>query len=44
MTAAEKKAMKAYEQDLIKQGIEKELAHTMAKVSVEYGLIRPVVN
>lgn len=44
MTVAEKQAKKAYKEDLIKQGIDKELAETMAKVFTEYGIIKPVVN
>ena len=44
MTNAEKKAIKARENDLIAQGIEKELAKVMAKVEFETGLIKVVVN
>lgn len=44
MTVAEKRAKKAYEEDLIKQGIDKELAEIMAKTFVEYQIVRPVVN
>lgn len=44
MTKAEKKAIESRTQDLIKEGIEKELAKVMAKVEFECGLIRPVVN
>lgn len=33
MTVAEKRAKKAYKEDLIKQGIDKELAEIMAKTS-----------
>jgi hypothetical protein len=44
MTKAERKAMNAYKKDLIAQGIDKETAATMAKVFVEYGIIKPVVN
>lgn len=44
MTRAEKAAIKAYEQDLIKQGIEKEIAKAMAKAMFEAGIIKPVVN
>lgn len=44
MTVAEKRAKKAYKEDLIKQGIDKELAEIMAKTFVEYQIIRPVVN
>lgn len=44
MTVAEKRAKKAYKDDLIKQGIDKELAEIMAKTFVEYQIVRPVVN
>lgn len=44
MTVAEKRAKKAYKEDLIKQGIDKELAEIMAKTFVEYRIVRPVVN
>lgn len=44
MTVAEKQAKKAYKENLIKQGIDKEIAETMAKVFTEYGIIKPVVN
>lgn len=44
MTKAEKEARKAYKQDLIKQGVDKETAEVMASVFVEYGIIKPVVN
>ena len=44
MTVAEKRATKAYKEDLIKQGIDKELAEIMAKTFVEYQIVRPVVN
>lgn len=44
MTAAEKKAIKARKEDLIKAGIEKELAAVMAKAEFEAGLIKVVVN
>lgn len=44
MTVAEKEAKKAYKNDLIKQGVDKDLAETMAKVFIEYGIISPVVN
>lgn len=44
MTTAEKKAKKSYEQDLIKQGVDKETAEVMAMVFVEYGIIKPVVG
>lgn len=44
MTVAEKRAKKAYKDDLIKQGIDKELAEIMAKTFIEYQIVRPVVN
>jgi hypothetical protein len=44
MTVAEKRAKKAYKEDLIKQGIDKELAEIMAKTFIEYRIVRPVVN
>lgn len=44
MTVAEKRAKKAYKEDLIKQGIDKELAGIMAKTFIEYQIVRPVVN
>ena len=44
MTVAEKRAKKAYKEDLIKQGIDKELAEIMVKTFVEYQIVRPVVN
>lgn len=44
MTRAEKEARKAYKNDLIAQGIDKETAEVMAKVFTEYQIIKPVVN
>lgn len=44
MTVAEKRAKKAYKEDLIKQGIDKELAEIIAKTFIEYQIVRPVVN
>ena len=44
MTVADKRAKKAYKEDLIKQGIDKELAEIMAKTFIEYQIVRPVVN
>ena len=44
MTAAEKRAIKAREQELINEGVEKEIAEVMAKVELECGLIKVVVN
>lgn len=44
MTKAEKTAIKARTNELIKEGIEKELAKVMAKVEFETGLIKVVVN
>ena len=44
MTKAEKKAITSRTQDLIKQGVEKEIAEVMARAEFDCGLIRPVVN
>jgi hypothetical protein len=44
MTTAERKAIKARTNDLIAQGIDKEIAKVMAKVEFETGLIKVVVN
>ena len=44
MTAAERKAITARTNDLIKQEIDKELAKVMAKVELEAGMIKVVVN
>ena len=44
MTKAEQRAIKARERDLIAQGVDEEIAHVMAKVELETGLIKVVVN
>ena len=44
MTKAEKTAITARTQDLIKQGIDKELAKAMANAEFIAGLIKVVVN
>ena len=44
MTKAEKTAIKARTEDLMKEGIEKELAEVMAKAEFDTGLIKVVVN
>ena len=44
MTKAEKIAINARTEELVKEGVEKELAKVMAKVELETGLIRVVVN
>ena len=44
MTKSEKEAIKARKNDLVKQGIDKELAEVMARVELETGLIKTVVN
>lgn len=44
MTKAERNAIKARTEELIKEGVEKEIAEVMAKVEFETGLIRVVVN
>lgn len=40
---AEKDAIKARIEDLIAEGIDKEIAKVMAKVELETGLIKPTV-
>ena len=42
MTVAEKKAKKAYKENLISQGIDKDLAEIMAKTFVDYEIVKPV--
>lgn len=44
MTKAEKIAIKARINDLVKNGVDKEMAEVMAKVEFEVGLINVVVN
>lgn len=44
MTKAEREAKKAYKAELIAQGVDKNLAETMSKTFLEYGIIKPVVN
>lgn len=44
MTKGQRKAKKAYKQDLIKQGVDKETAEVMASVFVEYGIVKPVAD
>lgn len=44
MATAEKKAKKAYKENLISQGIDKDLAEIMAKTFIDYKIIKPVVN
>ena len=44
MTKAERKAIDARTKDLIKAGVEKELAKVIAKVELETGLVKVVVN
>lgn len=44
LTKAEKEVVRAYKKDLINQGVDKETADVMAKVFVEYGIVKPVVN
>ena len=44
MTKAERNAMNAYKKDLIAQGVDKMTAEIMAKVFLEYEIIKPVVN
>lgn len=38
--AAERKAKKAYIEDLVKRGVDRETAKVMAQVGFEYGLIK----
>jgi hypothetical protein len=44
MTKAERKAIEARTNDLIKAGVDKEIAKVMAKTELECGLIKVVVN
>ena len=44
MIKAERKAMNAYKEDLVKQGVEKTIAEAMAKAFIETRIIKPVVN
>ena len=44
MTKAERIAIKARTEELIKEGVEKEIAKVMAKVELEYGIIKVVVQ
>jgi len=44
MTKAERKAIESRTKDLVAQGVEKEIAKVMAKVELETGLIKVVVN
>lgn len=44
MTKAERVAIKARTEELIKEGVEKEVAKVMAKVELEYGIIKVVVQ
>lgn len=44
MTKAEKTAIKARTEELIKEGIDKIMAQVMAKAEFDCGLLRPVVN
>lgn len=44
MTKAERIAIKARTEDLIKAGVERELAKVMARAEFDCGLLRPVVN
>lgn len=38
--AAERKAKKAYIEDLVKQGLDRQVAEVMAQVNFEYGLVK----
>lgn len=44
MTKAEKKSIESRTKDLIKAGVDKELAKVMAKAEFDSLLIKPVVN
>ena len=44
MTKAERIAIKARTEELIKEGVEKEVAKVMEKVELEYGIIKVVVQ
>lgn len=44
MTKAERKAIEARTKDLIAEGVDPEIAKVMAKVELETGLIKVVVN
>lgn len=44
MTKAERKAIESRANDLMKEGIDKELAKVMAKAEFDCGLIKVVVN
>lgn len=44
MTKAEKQAIKARKENLMKQGVDEMLAGIMAKTEFECGIIKPVVN
>lgn len=44
MTKAEKRAIESRAKELMKEGVNKELAKVMAKAEFDCGLIRPVVN
>ena len=43
MTKAERAAYNARVKEMVAQGVDKEMAKTLAKVEIEYKLIRPVV-
>ena len=43
-TKAERAAYNARVKEMIKAGVDKEMAKTLAKVEVEYKIIVPVVN
>ncbi len=44
MTKAERKAFNARVKEMIAEGVDKEMAKTLAKVEIEYGIIKPVVT
>ena len=44
MTKAERKVFNDRVKEMVAQGVDKEMAKTLAKVEVEYGIIKPVVE
>ena len=43
MTKAERTAYNALVKDMVAAGVDKEMAKVMAKVEIEYGIVKPVV-
>ena len=44
MTKAEKKVFNARVKEMIADGVDREMAKTLARVEIEYGIIKPVVT